>query len=297
MQQSFETPKIVDLGLSLTESSRAMNFRNAITVFVVVLCCFDGYQAADTSDEYLKFVEEIISEDESYYNDFAYVNENEEQIRREEEELKKQTERSEKLLTENERIQKIREEKFARELAQVKEDKAAAKKLLQQRKRDAKTVDRIYKAFQSKNYYAVLGIRIYIFSNLRISNRTITIVPKHFALRVPGFELFYISERQIKRAYREMAKLVHPDKSKDPRAVEAFLLVEKAAAVLLDDETRSEYDIMLQMERKERRTIIANQVRQGVERSFFVTSTLLRSVRKILGPFTIPVAVLVALIA
>jgi DnaJ domain len=276
----------------------AMNFENAIAMFILVLYSFDNAQAVDSSDEYIQFVEEILSEDESYYNDYVYVNESDEQIRRDKKEFEKETVRSKNFITENERIQALREESFARELAQVKkEDRATAKKLLQQKNRDAQTADRIFRSFQSNDYYSVLGIRNFAFSNLRIPNRTMTIIPKYFVVHIPGFDLFNISEKQIKRAYREMAKLVHPDKSKDPRAVKVFLMVENAAAVLLNDVTRSEYDMMILKERRERQTRMLHQIRQGIEKSFMMTNTVLHSARKLLGPFSIPVVVLVALVA
>ena len=260
---------------------------------MLVMYSFGNAQNADTSDEYLKYVKEVISEDELYYNDYDNLYESEEENRRE----KSESVQSQKRTAENERIRKQREESFANEVAQLKEDKAAVKKLLQQKKRDTRIVNRIYKEFQSNNYYAVLGIRNFIFSNFHIPNHTITIVPKYFVVRIPGFELFHISEKQINRAYREMAKLVHPDKSIDPRAAEAFLLLEDAATILLNDATRSEYDMMIRKERGERRLRLVNQIRQAIEKSVVMTTVVLRSAKTFLGPLTIPVVVLVALIA
>ena len=273
---------------------QTMKFQNSI---ILLLFAFGNAQDVDTSDTYQKFVEEVISEDELYYNDYEYMNENENQIKRERDELAKEAARSRQFTAEKERIQKQREEAFADELAQVKEDKTAAKKLMQQKKRDAKIVKRIFKSFQSNDYYAILGIRNFIFSNLQIPSRSITIMPNHFVIRIPGFELFNISEKQIKKAYREMAKLVHPDKSKDPRAAEAFLLVEDAATILLNDATRSEYDLMIHVGRNERQKRIANQIGQGIEKFFLMTNTVASLAKKLLGPLTIPVVVLVAVIA
>jgi hypothetical protein len=222
------------------------------------------------------------------------VNEIENQIRQEEKDLEHEGVQAR---NEHERIQLLREESFAREIAEVKEDRVAAKKLLQQRKQDAKIVHRIFKAYQSNDYYGVLGIRNFVFSNWYIPHRTVTIIPKYFVVNVPGFEIFTISKKKIKRAYREMVKFVHPDKSKDPRAVEAFLMVENAAAILLNEETRSEYDMIIQKDNRERRTRIVNQIRQGIERSLVMTNAVLSSARRLLGPLSIPFVVLVALIA
>lgn len=270
----------------------------SMLMLIFILYSFDYAQAVDTHDGYLKFIEGIISEDESYYNDYRYsVNEKEEKNRNNKEGFEKETKRSKSFTTENEQIQTLRKESFARELAHTKEDMAASQKILQQKKQDAKTVHRIFRAFQSNDYYAVLGIRNFVFSNLRIPTRTIKVIPKYVVVRIPGFELFTISEKQIKRAYREMAKLVHPDKSKDPRAVEAFLLVEDVAAILLNDVTRSEYNALIQKERREHRKRIVDQVIQGIEKSLLISNTVLHSAKRLVGSFCIPVVMLVALIA
>jgi len=46
----------------------------------------------------------------------------------------------------------------------------------------------------------------------------------------------------IKRAYREKAKGVHPDRNPAPRAAEVFRAVAEAHAVLSDPASRAEYD-------------------------------------------------------
>ena len=50
-------------------------------------------------------------------------------------------------------------------------------------------------------------------------------------------------EKEIKSAYRKLAKELHPDKNKDnPKATERFSDVTKAYDLLLDKEKRAQYD-------------------------------------------------------
>ncbi len=50
------------------------------------------------------------------------------------------------------------------------------------------------------------------------------------------------SQDQIKKAYRELALKLHPDRNKDPAAVEKFKLINEAYAVLGDEQKRKQYD-------------------------------------------------------
>jgi DnaJ-class molecular chaperone len=51
------------------------------------------------------------------------------------------------------------------------------------------------------------------------------------------------SDAEIKRAYRKLAKELHPDRNKDdPRAAERFKQVSAAFAILEDPEKRAQYD-------------------------------------------------------
>ena len=50
------------------------------------------------------------------------------------------------------------------------------------------------------------------------------------------------SKKQLKDAYRKLAKRVHPDKTRDDRATHAFDVLRDAYEVLSDAETRKRYD-------------------------------------------------------
>jgi len=52
------------------------------------------------------------------------------------------------------------------------------------------------------------------------------------------------SEKEIKKAFRTLALKYHPDKSKDPRAVEKFRAVAEAYEVLRDSKRRKQYEDM-----------------------------------------------------
>ncbi|MBI2650888.1 molecular chaperone DnaJ [Candidatus Woesearchaeota archaeon] len=50
------------------------------------------------------------------------------------------------------------------------------------------------------------------------------------------------TKEEIKRAYKDLAKKYHPDLNKSPDAAEKFKEINEAAAVLADDEKRTQYD-------------------------------------------------------
>src|SRR5437763_15071755 len=50
------------------------------------------------------------------------------------------------------------------------------------------------------------------------------------------------TEKEIKSAYRRLARQYHPDVNKDPKATERFKLINEAYEVLSDPKKRSKYD-------------------------------------------------------
>ena len=53
------------------------------------------------------------------------------------------------------------------------------------------------------------------------------------------------TKEEIKKAYRRLVKIYHPDINPDPKAQEKFKEINEAYHVLIDDERRSEYDAIL----------------------------------------------------
>ena len=50
------------------------------------------------------------------------------------------------------------------------------------------------------------------------------------------------TEKDIKSAYRRLARQYHPDVNKDPKATERFKLINEAYEVLSDPKKRTKYD-------------------------------------------------------
>jgi Ca-activated chloride channel family protein len=67
------------------------------------------------------------------------------------------------------------------------------------------------------------------------------------------------SAEQLRRAYREAALQLHPDRTTDPEDNERFIAVGKAYETLIDPELRAEYD-----------TLLANQEAQQAEKAGFL---------------------------
>jgi DnaJ domain len=256
------------------------------------------FAIAAANSEFDDLVQEIVSEDQYHDNDYGYFAGDPPSIR--EQEIADEAARQKTRV--QEQVQREREEAFAKELAWLKEDNAAIKALMQQKKRDAKIVHRVLKAFHSGNFYAVLGIRRTMFflgiKPIRSPKISIPLIPNYFTVKIPEFEFFSgVSEQSIKKAYRDIAKRVHPDKNRDPRTVEAFHKVEEAASILLDASRRTEYDLQWQEQRRVRRMRFQNRIVHGFETSTRIAGTIVGTGRKVLGPFTVPVIILVALIA
>src|SRR5258708_40123667 len=68
------------------------------------------------------------------------------------------------------------------------------------------------------------------------------------------------SEKEIKSAYRRLARQFHPDVNKDPKATDRFKLINEAYEVLSDPQKRSKYDQLgADWERIEREQEFARQ--------------------------------------
>lgn len=62
---------------------------------------------------------------------------------------------------------------------------------------------------------------------------------KHLGLKIDADEAW------IHKAYRAIAKKLHPDHNPDPVAQEQFVFINKAYGVLKDPSKRAKYDAML----------------------------------------------------
>jgi DNA repair exonuclease SbcCD ATPase subunit len=204
----------------------------------------------------------------------------------EEELRKKESEAQESKQEENKKNQEEAEKRKAEQIAQEREaafqaemerakDEKTRKDLKRQKAKDAKIVSKILKNSTKGNHYAVLGLRC-----------------QWGEIKIGPFKFCSPKNGEIKRAYRNMARLVHPDKNRDGRAGQAFDLLETSSSILLDEKTRKEYDQQLKVQRKHR-----------VEKSFQMfddtLNTIIRilsTMKAILGPFATPIIVLTALI-
>src|SRR5947208_14386018 len=75
------------------------------------------------------------------------------------------------------------------------------------------------------------------------------------------------SEKEIKSAYRRLARQYHPDVNKDPKATDRFKLINEAYEVLSDPKKRSKYDQLgSDWERIEREQEFARQYQSQARR-------------------------------
>ncbi len=69
------------------------------------------------------------------------------------------------------------------------------------------------------------------------------------------------TQEEIRRAYHEAARQLHPDVSKDPKATELFIQVQKAYEILADPKARTKYDNTLPNPVDAEKTISDKEVR------------------------------------
>jgi len=200
----------------------------------------------------------------------------EEQLRRKQEEAARaaaaQAEEEAARIAEQHRQQ--REAAFEAEVKRM--DAEQRKKAVRQKKADAKVVSRILRAAGAQpepDHYRVLGMR-------------------NWEVHVGPWHLFRITARDVKKAYRNWSRRVHPDKNRDGRAEEAFHALEASAAVLGDGDERRGYDRRVEARRKKRNKRItgtALDVLHGTRRNVV---RVVGTAKRVLGPFSVPVFVL-----
>jgi len=282
----------------IKDRPRRIGSCSLLTIFLVITIFFLHSSVAQVDAEY-DYVREVLDEDELHSSDHdsAHMDERDyesyqERTRRklEEEELRLQAEEERRAREKAERVQREREAAFEAELKQMAEEEQ--KKARKQKRKDAKIVRSVLRAAKRENYYAVLGLRNW---EIRIPSRSVKIAGAGFT--IPGFKLFHISQKAIRRAYRRLANTVHPDKNRDGRAEEAFIAVENAASILSDESTRAEYDELITEVQRRRREEHAANVRDAIDGIFRLIRRIIAIFRRILGPFGVPVLILGVLIA
>jgi len=132
-------------------------------------------------------------------------------------------------------------------------------------------VKRVLRNYENERHYAVLGLKC-----------------KWGVIALGPFSFCNVSPSEVKRAYRNIARSVHPDKNRDGRAGEAFDALENSAALLTDTSKKKDYDAKLRRQQK-----AAFSQSLGMLENAWKT---LRTIFKLLGPFATPVAILLALI-
>jgi hypothetical protein len=266
-----------------------------LIIVVALLLCVSCTVAQD--DDY-DFVKEVLDEDQENYDDditddddvdgpeTAFETHQEEMQRKQEEaELKRKAEEERIEREQAERIQQEREAAFAADVAKMTDEQQKVAR--KQKKIDARIVRRILRAAKSDSHYAVLGLRNW---ELQTPSRTIRIV--NLVFRIPGFALFRISPKAIKKAYRKLAMTVHPDKNLDGRATEAFIAVENSASILTDETNRIEYDDMVREIWRERRELARKKAIESVDGTMRFFGQIVQVFRRVLGPFALPVFIL-----
>ena len=249
----------------------------------------DDNDEGGTGGDYDEYVKEVLQEDDhhhhsggnEYFHEDSYYEAQHTQQRLEEERIADE---------QANRIRVERERAFQAELDQMSADQQAA--ALKQKKMDAKVVHSILKAVEQNELYKVLGIRNW---DLKIPAREWRVAG--WSVTLPGLTVKETTMKDIRRAYRTRAMLVHPDKNKDGRAQQAFIAVEETASILSDHTLRAEYDRHRQAVRRERRQVQLAMVSEVTETVVGTTMGTLKAAHRLLGPFATPVIILGALIA
>jgi hypothetical protein len=239
-------------------------------------------------------VRQVLEEESAHYGDRPDPYATDEEIlaheeakaRRKAEEERMKKEQDEKVAhAEAERIRRQREEAFEREVGRMSEQQAA--KARKKKRKDARVVARILRAATRQDHYAALGLRNLDF---RIPPRSFGI--GKFVLRFPGLALFHVTAKDVRKAYRKLSVMVHPDRNRDGRANEAFIALENSASILSDEQQRQEYDELIRQVRDRRREQAARLAMQALSSG----SRCFTALRTVLGPFAFPAAILGALI-
>lgn len=175
-------------------------------------------------------------------------------------------------------------------LARSDDDKEAANRRKKQKKQERKhsrIARKILKASENGEHYKVLNLKNFeVKLPFKIPSRKEAIY----------IRVFHPKESDIKKAYRKQARLAHPDKNKSPDANEAFDALDRAAAILLDEKLRAEYDLAVREIREQRGEDRMIFIKNTFGMVYVISAKIYGTGKRILGPFATPVLVLGALI-
>ncbi|GMH69174.1 hypothetical protein TrST_g2298 [Triparma strigata] len=168
--------------------------------------------------------------------------------------------------------------RLKREAAWEQELKAMKKnerqEAIRRRKNDKKVIDKVLK---SKSAYETLSLK-----------------PKWY--EVWKKEGVGVSVKQVKKAYRNMAKRIHPDKNKDSRAEDAFDMLQEAYEILSVPESKKAYDRKLNLQKQSTREDQLSNAQDMAVNAFERSRLMTKIVSTLLGPFAPSFFMLCALI-
>lgn len=159
-----------------------------------------------------------------------------------------------------------REEAWEREVKAMNGD--AAKVARAKKRGDKKVIDKVLRAHKRQDLYAVLGIEPkwwQVWTLLLDNTRGVT-------------------AKQVKLAYRTMAKRIHPDKNRDARAEDAFDALQEAHEVLADGEAKRAYDRRRENARRNSRDDRLSVLVDSVVGAWGRTAGVVGKVSRVLGP-------------
>lgn len=271
-----------------------MKRRQMLRSFQILLVLSLFSQSIAQNDEYDEYVRQVLEDErelngEQYYGDDPHIDpehlkkEQETARKLEQNRVKEEQKRAEALKQEQVRMQ--REAEFEAELQKMND--VQKKQAMKQKKQDSKMIRRILKASSLNKHYAVLGLK----------NMEFNVGPYQLFGQVLGpWRIFQITPRHVKVAYRSRSKAAHPDKNKDDRATEAFIAVEGAAAILLDESSKLEYDKVMRIEQENQRKLMMAAVKLVASTIKAYLNKMWWVFRRLVGPFAYPIVVLTALI-
>jgi hypothetical protein len=262
---------------------------------VVTILPFIKLPMVAAQNQYDEYVRQVIEEDQQHYGNEYYYGEYQA-----DEDVYEQQHQKEEAFSEEERLAREqadqwaaeREQQFQKELAKM--DEAARKKALQQKKKDHRKVQAVLNAANREDWYGVLGLSSW---GIQIPSRTIQLPFQGISFTIPGITLKGApTDKDIKRQFRIRARQLHPDKNRDGRAQEAFILVEHAASILSDADERVVYDAQLKAKREQRMASNKKLVSTATKCMLQVSSQVVKTAHMILGPFFTSVMILLAII-